>query len=61
MHSITILHRILSTSFPVIHAKRLASLLVVVEAGGNGQSADAKRHGARADRLGRRPAQYQTH
>ncbi|RFC37527.1 MAG: hypothetical protein DID92_2727743210, partial [Candidatus Nitrotoga sp. SPKER] len=26
MHAITILHRILSTSFPVIHAKRLVSL-----------------------------------
>ena len=32
MHAITILHRILSTSFPVIHAKRLASLLAAVEA-----------------------------
>jgi len=32
MHAITILHRILSTSFPVIHAKRLTSLLAAVEA-----------------------------
>ena len=32
MHAITILHRILSTSLPVIHAKRLASLLAAVEA-----------------------------
>ena len=32
MHAITILHRILSTSFPEIHAKRLASLLAAVEA-----------------------------
>ena len=32
MHAIKILHRILSTSFPVIHAKRLASLLAAVEA-----------------------------
>lgn len=30
MHTITILHRILSTSFPEIHAKRLASLLAAV-------------------------------
>src|SRR5574340_325992 len=32
MHAITILHRILSTSFPEIHAKRLTSLLAAVEA-----------------------------
>ncbi len=32
MHAITILHRILSTSIPEIHAKRLASLLAAVEA-----------------------------
>ena len=32
MHVLTILHRILSTSFPEIHAKRLASLLAAVEA-----------------------------
>jgi len=32
MHALTILHRILSTSFPEIHAKRLASLLAAVEA-----------------------------
>lgn len=32
MHAITILHRILSTSFPEIHAKRLVSLLAAVEA-----------------------------
>ena len=32
MHAITILHRILSTSFPEIHAKRLAGLLAAVEA-----------------------------
>jgi Transposase DDE domain len=32
MHAITILHRILFTSFPEIHAKRLASLLAAVEA-----------------------------
>lgn len=32
MHAITILHRILSTNFPEIHAKRLASLLAAVEA-----------------------------
>lgn len=32
MHAITILHRILSASFPEIHAKRLASLLAAVEA-----------------------------
>jgi len=32
MHVVTILHRILSTSFPKIHAKRLASLLAAVEA-----------------------------
>ncbi len=32
MHALTILHRILSTSFPDIHAKRLASLLAAVEA-----------------------------
>jgi hypothetical protein len=31
MHVLTILHRILSTSFPEIHAKRLASLLAAVE------------------------------
>jgi hypothetical protein len=32
MHAITILHRILSASFPEVHAKRLASLLAAVEA-----------------------------
>ena len=32
MHVLTILHRIFSTSFPEIHAKRLASLLAAVEA-----------------------------
>jgi len=32
MHALTILHRILSTSFPEIHSKRLASLLAAVEA-----------------------------
>jgi hypothetical protein len=32
MHAITILHRILSASFPEIHAKRLTSLLAAVEA-----------------------------
>ena len=32
MHVLTILHRILSTSFPEIHANRLASLLAAVEA-----------------------------
>ena len=32
MHAITILHRILSASFPEIHAKRLVSLLAAVEA-----------------------------
>lgn len=32
MHALTILHRILSTSLPEIHAKRLASLLTAVEA-----------------------------
>jgi hypothetical protein len=32
MHAPTILHRILSTSFPEIHAKRLASLPDAVEA-----------------------------
>jgi len=32
MHALTILHRILSASFPEIHAKRLASLLAAVEA-----------------------------
>jgi hypothetical protein len=32
MHALTILHRILSASFPVIHAKRLTSLLAAVEA-----------------------------
>ncbi len=32
MHANTILHRILSTSIPEIHAKRLASLLAAVEA-----------------------------
>ena len=32
MHVITILHRIFSTSFPEIHAKRLTSLLAAVEA-----------------------------
>lgn len=32
MHVLTILHRILSTGFPEIHAKRLASLLAAVEA-----------------------------
>jgi hypothetical protein len=31
MHVLTILHRLLSTSFPEIHAKRLASLLAAVE------------------------------
>ena len=31
MHASTILHRILSTSFPEIHAKRLASLVAAVE------------------------------
>lgn len=61
MHAIKILHRILSTSFPVIHAKRLASLLAACRGGGKGQSADVKRYGARADWLGRRQAQHQTH
>lgn len=32
MHALTILHHVLSTSFPEIHAKRLASLLAAVEA-----------------------------
>ena len=32
MHALTILHRILSTSFPEIHARRLTSLLAAVEA-----------------------------
>jgi hypothetical protein len=32
MHALTILHRILSTSIPEIHAKRLDSLLAAVEA-----------------------------
>jgi len=32
MHALIILHRILSTSLPQIHAKRLASLLAAVEA-----------------------------
>ena len=32
MHVLTILHRILSTRFPVIHAKYSASLLAAVEA-----------------------------
>ena len=32
MHALTILHRILSTSFPEIHTKRLASLLAAVGA-----------------------------
>lgn len=32
MHALTILHRILSTSFPEIHAKRLTSLMAAVEA-----------------------------
>lgn len=32
MHALTILHRILSASFPEIHSKRLASLLAAVEA-----------------------------
>jgi len=32
MHVLTILHRILSTSLPKVHAKRLASLLAAVEA-----------------------------
>src|SRR5574340_515605 len=32
MHALTMLHRILSASFQEIHAKRLASLLVAVEA-----------------------------
>lgn len=36
MHAITILHRILSTSFPEIHAKRLTSLLAAVEAAVSG-------------------------
>jgi hypothetical protein len=31
MHVLTILHRILSTSAPEIHAKRLASLMAAVE------------------------------
>ena len=31
MHALTILHRILSTSFPEIHSKRLSSLLAAVE------------------------------
>ena len=31
MHALTILHRILSTSFPEIHAKRLTCLLAAVE------------------------------
>ena len=36
MRAITILHRILSASFPEIHAKRLASLLAAVEAAVSG-------------------------
>lgn len=36
MHAITILHRILSASFPEIHAKRLTSLLAAVEAVASG-------------------------
>jgi hypothetical protein len=36
MHALTILHRILSTSFSEIHAKRLASLLAAVEASVSG-------------------------
>ena len=32
MHVLTILYRILSTSFPETHTKRLASLLAAVEA-----------------------------
>lgn len=32
MHALTILHRILSSSLPAIHAKRLTSLLAAVEA-----------------------------
>ena len=32
MHALSILHRIFSTSFPEIHAKRLTSLLAAVEA-----------------------------
>jgi hypothetical protein len=32
MHALNILHRILSASFPEIHAKRLTSLLAAVEA-----------------------------
>jgi hypothetical protein len=32
MHALTILHRILSTSFPEMHAKRLTSLLAAVKA-----------------------------
>jgi len=32
MHALVILHRILSTSLPEIHAKRLASLLAAIEA-----------------------------
>ena len=36
MHVLTILHRILSTSFPEIHVKRLSSLLAAVEAVVNG-------------------------
>jgi hypothetical protein len=32
MHALTILHRILSTSLPQIHAKRLTSLLAAVRA-----------------------------
>jgi len=32
MHALTILHRILSSSFPEIHAKRLTSLMAAVEA-----------------------------
>jgi len=38
MHALTILHRILSTSFPQIHAKRLTSLLAAVEAVVSGSS-----------------------
>jgi len=36
MHALNILHRILSTSLPEIHAKRLASLLAAVEAAVSG-------------------------
>ncbi len=36
MHALTILHRILAASLPEIHAKRLDSLLVAVEAAVSG-------------------------